>query len=498
MPKYITKTDYILYRDCAKDAWFKIHRQELYFSKELSQFALAIIETGNKVELVARKLFPDGVLIKGREGESQALTLEHIKEKTPIIFQAVFSKDGFLAATDILQWDNESNAWILSEVKSTNSRKDKEHLPDLAFQANLLKKCGVDISRISLIHLNSEYVRSGDLDLSQLFVIEDVTEQVFKMLDEISNDMDNAIKYLSSTTEPPGNCSCIYRGRSAHCTMFPEINPTVPEYSVHDLVRIGSSKKKLTELVDNDVYLLDKIADDFKLNEKQLNQISSYKSGTPIIETAKIKEELEKLQWPLYFLDYETYPCAIPKFDGFSSYQQIPFQYSLHILDNPEAEPEHKEFLYVGTDDPSSHLVDSLKNHIGNAGSIIVWYKPFECGRNKELGERLPGVKAFMDDLNNRVYDLMDIFAKQMYVDSRFIGSTSIKKVLPVIVPELSYEKLEIKEGGTASQEWNKIVSGEGTQEEKNAIADNLKTYCKMDTYAMYAIWKHLFDISDL
>ncbi len=182
-------------------------------------------------------------------------------------------------------------------------------------------------------------------------------------------------------------------------------------------------------------------------------------------------------------------------FDGFSPYQQIPFQYSLHIVEKEGGKPIHKEFLHTGSDNPSEPFAKSLQSHIGLKGNVIVWNKKFECKINNELTRRIPEAKAFLEDINARVYDLMDIFSKQFYVHKDFKGSTSIKYVLPVLAPELSYKKLEIKEGGTASQKWNEMTTGEIPQKEKVYIAENLKKYCELDTFAMYAIWKHLFEM---
>ncbi len=135
-----------------------------------------------------------------------------------------------------------------------------------------------------------------------------------------------------------------------------------------------------------------------------------------------------------------------------------------------------------------------MREHIGNAGTVIVWYKPFECGRNKELAKRHPDHQAFLEDINSRVYDLRDVFTKLYYVHKDFMGGTSIKDVLPVLVPNLSYKKLAIREGGTASQKWNEMIQENTSAEVKKEIEENLKKYCELDTYAMYAIWKHLYD----
>ena len=134
----------------------------------------------------------------------------------------------------------------------------------------------------------------------------------------------------------------------------------------------------------------------------------------------------------------------------------------------------------------------SLQKHIGRTGSVVVWNKKFECGINEQMGKRIPGAKAFLDSINRRVYDLMDVFSKQLYVHKDFKGGTSIKDVLPVLVPELSYADLAIREGGTASQMWDKITLETMSSADKSQIGKDLKLYCERDTFAMYAIWRFL------
>jgi hypothetical protein len=234
------------------------------------------------------------------------------------------------------------------------------------------------------------------------------------------------------------------------------------------------------------------------LTPAQQNQIETHLTGRRILDSLSIKKELSSLVFPLYFLDYETFPSALPRFDGFSPYQQIPFQYSLYVLENPEDAPEkmtHYEFLFDGATDPSLAFLKSLQENIGEKGSIIVWNKGFECKINNELAERQPDFKPFVEAVNARVYDLMEIFSKQYYVDKNFHGRVSIKKVLPVLVPDLSYKALDIKEGGTASQKWNEMTTGKLSEKEKEKIKQDLKIYCGLDTYAMYAIWKVLYEL---
>jgi hypothetical protein len=489
MKTLLSKTDYILYRECPKNVWYKIHKPEIYSQSELSDFERTIMETGNDVEEVARTLFPTGILIERRDTKGEEATLGYLSKKQEALFQPIFVKDGYLATIDILKFDPKTNSYSVFEVKSTTKVDEKMHYHDLAFQINVLRSYGLKVTRACLIHLNSEYVRSGDLDITQLFKFVDVSSEVESVAGSVAAEMAEALKYISQDSEPGGYCSCIYKGRSRHCSTFKHANPQVPEYSIHDIARLGTSKAKLKELVDSNVFHVDKIPAHIKLSDIQQRQVDTYVLNKVFINKEGIVEEFKSLYFPLYFLDYETFPCAIPRFDGFSPYQQIPFQYSIHVLEATDKEPKHYEFLHTTSDDPTGPLVKSLQSHIGNTGSIIVWSKQFECSRNEEIAIRIPQSKAFMESVNDRVYDLEDIFKKQYHVHKDFRGSTSIKRVLPVLVPELTYKDLTIRDGGSAADTWNKITSGLFSDKEKEQAIKDLKKYCALDTFAMYSIW---------
>src|SRR3989344_387379 len=488
----LSKTDYILYRECPKNVWYKIHKPDIYSESELSEFEKSIMETDNEVELVARKLFPSGILIERRDEKGQETTRDYIAKKQEILFQPIFVKDGYLAAIDILKFEPETKDYSVYEVKSTSSVDEKVHYHDLAFQINLLRKCGLKINKAYLIHLNSEYTRSGELDIAQLFKVVDVSNEVESVSDGVATEMEEALKYLSQDTEPNGFCCCIYKGRSRHCSTFQHANTEVPDYSVHDIARIGNSRAKLKELIDNNIFHIDKIPAHIKLTDIQQSQVDTYILNKVLVNKEKIKAEFDTLTFPLYFLDYETFPAAIPRFDSFSPYNQIPFQYSVDVLESANGEPKHYEFLHTTPDDPSEAFANSLQKHIGETGSVIVWHKGFECGRNDEIATRIPATKDFMDALKTRIYDLEDIFRKQYHIHRDFRGGTSIKRILPVLVPELSYKELEIREGGSAADAWNKIINGSFNDTEKEKVVKDLKTYCGLDTYAMFAIWRSL------
>jgi hypothetical protein len=486
----ISKSDYLRYRECKKNAWVKVHHPEIYKKFPPSDFDRLLMKSGYDVEYMARNLFPGGVYISRNSGDPVVKTHTLLHEKTPVIYQGLFEKDGFLAAADVLQYNVETKKYDLYEVKSKNKVDEKKNFHDAAFQSLLIENSGIELGRIYIVHLNKEYIRIGDLDVEKLLHMEDVTDSVQMFSEEVSIEMQQAKEYLSLEELPDGYCSCIYKGRSSHCTTFTYINKDVPEYSVHDISRI--TPKRLYDLIDGNKMRIEDVEIETITSKIQRNQIRAHKTGEIHIDTEAIKKELNALHFPLYFIDYETYNSPLPRYNNFAPHNHIPFQYALYILNTPDAEPKYLDFLHTDYTDPSVAFVTSLQEHIGDTGSIIVWHKSFEMTRNTELAQRIPDVKENIESINNRVYDLKDIFSKQYFVHPGFKGKTSIKNVLPVLVPGLSYKELEIQNGGSASEQWNRLMTGELMEEEKNQIIENLRTYCGLDSYAMYAIYMKL------
>ena len=520
--KLLTKTDFILYRECAKNVWIKWHRREEYDKFEISAFEKSLGVVGNEVEELARNLFSGGYLIERRSAGAQELTKKLISEHHPVIYQAVFSTDEYLAATDVLKWNDEANAYDIYEIKMSSTddedeeetedgkpkkvdkKKELQYEYDLAFQTNVVKLCGVNFKKKYLVRLNRNYIRIGKLDFSKLFEITDKTEVISDTFQSVvMSEMIGTRSYLSETKEPVGPCECYYKGRSAHCTSFSLSNPHVPAYSVHDLYRIGNSKKYLKELLDEGILDIADVPEDDRLKPKKpakgkepskprkLNQVRVYKTKQEIINIDAIKRELDSLQFPLYFLDYETFPTAIPPYDGYHPYQHIVFQYSLHILRDKNSKPEHVECIIL-EGDPSLKIVESLRKNIGNVGTVISWYKKFENSRNRELANLMPRQedKDFLNDLVQRTYDLMDIVNDQYYVHRGFKGSASIKKVQPVIAPDFSYKNLGVQNGTDAIEAYRQISKGELVGKDVEKKKNEMLEYCKYDTEIMYIIWK--------
>jgi len=476
----LTKTDFLTYKECPKHLWVETNKPEL-ISKKLNLADEFGIKQGYEVEELACKLFPDGIKIEDRiDAVAEERTRRELERKG-VIYQATFIFEDFLTRADIIKFNPETLSYDIYEVKSSNDIKE-EHYFDTCFQKIVCEKIGLKIGRIYIVHTNKEYKRFGDINIYELFKIEDVSDEIDKIEQAIELEMYDAIKIMEypscNTLEScykPDECIC------------PEIcHKDLPDYSIYDIARI--SKKNKDILRDDFILDIKDIPDDLKLSDKQSLQVEIAKKEDCLIEKDEIRKILGSLEYPLYFLDYETFNPAIPLYDGYIPYQQMPFQYSLHIVDN-ESDIKHFEFLAKENKDPIPEMMKSMTEQIPNkGGTVIVWNKQFEQGRNKEIGEMYPEYKDYMESVNNRVFDLMEIFSKDLYLDYRFKGSASIKKVLPVLVPELSYKELDIQEGLTASISWYEMIFGEKTEVERNQIYNNLLKYCELDTLAMVKI----------
>ena len=487
----VSKTDYVLWRECAKNAWLKLHKPHVYYATELTEFEQSVIDAGIEVEAVARRLFTDGVLVTGSKTEAQQKTAELLTANTRTLFQPMFEKDGLLAAIDVLQFDDGTGGFSIYEIKSS-TRSQEEYLYDLAFQVILLRENGLKVSRAFIVYLNSSYARQGNLDLAQLFISVDMTSRVDQISSTITKELDEARTYLLAEPEPKGPCSCIYKGRSRHCTTFRYSNPDVPDYGIHDIARIGSSPQRLKELVDAGAFALDDIPLDIKLSDAQKLQLRVYRSGETVIRKEAIAREFGELNFPLHFIDYETYASALPQFDNFSPYDHIPLQYSVHIVGSPDEDPIHRDFLHSARTDPTTSFLHSLQQHVGSFGAIIVWNKAFESQVNDRIAYRLPEARTYLAGVNDRLYDLMDIFAKQYFVHRLFHGKVSIKGVLPILAPQLSYSTLAIQNGAAAAMAWCQMLVEELSQKECDDLCRKLREYCALDSYGMYAIWRAL------
>jgi hypothetical protein len=326
-----------------------------------------------------------------------------------------------------------------------------------------------------------------------LFVITNISDEVKEAQEKVQQEMKDIKRYLNMPEEK--SCECLYRGRSKQCTSFKYSNPEVPDYSIHDINRIGSNKKLLYDLADKRIFKLEDIDRPDKLTGAKKAQYEAYMSKKPIIDSDAIAKILSKLKFPLQFFDYEGFISAIPVFDNFGPYEQVPFQYSLHIMQE-DGSIRHKEFIITETKgDTTFSLVKQMKKDIDPSKSTIVWHMDYEKNRNKKLAKLHPEYKDFLEEMNDNIFDLKTIFSNNYYVDHRFKGSASIKNVLPILIPELNYNSLNIRKGDQASERWEKMIHQDTNKEEKEKIKEDLLEYCQLDTWAMVKIYKYLIEI---
>ncbi|MFC1645491.1 DUF2779 domain-containing protein [Patescibacteria group bacterium] len=489
---YLSKTDFKEYLICSKCLWLKKKRPDDYVAGEFSAFQKKLIKDGYEVEEYFKDFSPEGVLVSENGEDALRRTKELIDEKKTIFQATLLTRENIFVKIDVLKFNDESESWDLYEVKSGSSIKTDlkhNHIKDIAFQKIALDKSGIKVGKSFLVHLNKKYVRNGDLDLEKLFVINDVSDDVRDIQKETENEIGIALSLLKEDDMDVRGCGCIYKSSGQRCDCFNFFNPEVPDYSTGNIF-LGN---KLKELVNDDIFDPKDVDDDFNMTNNQKEKVDLQKSGVSKIDIQAIKSKLDNLEYPIYFFDYETFGKPVPFLDGYKVSQQLVFQYSLHVLQE-NGEIEHFEYLADNLENATSELVSSLKNSIGSVGSIIVWYESFEKGRNKELAELHSESREFLEDMNSRIFDLMKIFKKD-YLHPDFKGSASIKKVLPVIVPELSYSDMEIQDGTMAIEAWGKTIFDTVSEEEREKIRKNLLKYCELDTFAMVSIFDFLKDL---
>ncbi|HEC30702.1 MAG TPA: DUF2779 domain-containing protein [Candidatus Yonathbacteria bacterium] len=498
----LTKTDFKEYLLCDKCLWVKKKKPEEYTAGEFSLFLQKLIKDGYEVESYVQKLFPDGVFVSGNKetliSKTKALLAGDKHAGTERagrpIFQATFETDeGLFAKVDILNFNKEANKWDLYEVKASSEIKTDikhNHIKDVIFQTIVAEDSGIDIGDSYIIYVNKKYRRAGALDLNKLFIIENITEQVLEQKELVRVEIQSALTMLAKDDISLDGCECLYKSHGQRCDCFFKFNPEVPEYSVHNIV----SGNKLKALLADGILEVTDIPEDFDLTDKQADKVTLQKIGKPLIDKTAIAKTLPELVFPIYFLDYETYGSPIPLLDGYKTNQQIVFQVSVHVLQE-DGTLEHFEYLANKLEGATRGLVDMLKANIGQVGSVVVWYESFEKGRNAELAELHPEDSGFMEDLNSRVFDLMKVFKKD-YLHPDFQGSASIKKVLPVIVPELSYKSLDVQNGTMALSEWEKMIKGDMSEGDIEKTKESLLKYCALDTLAMVEIYRKLKEVN--
>ncbi len=483
----LSKSSFIRGIQCEKHLYlYKYYYKEM---DPVSDMQKAVFNRGTNVGILAQNLFPGGTDASPKSpseyNNAVALTKKLLKNKQQVIYEASFNFNDVLSIADIVV--QEKSALKIFEVKSSTSISET-YLQDAALQYWVITNSGYKVKDFSIIYINNQYLRDGELDLNKFFITESVLRSIKPMQKWIEEKVNRFKKVLNKKTIPDidigEHCYNPYT-----CAFFEYCRKHIPDNSVFDLAGLQLNKKY--DLYRQGIIRLKDIPNDISLPQTAKVQLDVFKSRKNIINKPEIKEFLSDLNYPIYFMDFETIQPAIPLFDKSKPYQQIPFQYSLHFKKNKKSKIEHFEFLAEAVDDPRIKFIENLLKDTRNKGDILVYNKPFEVTRLKEIAETFPVYRKQIEERISRIKDLMVPFQKKYYYTNDMQGSYSIKYVLPALIPDLSYKDLDINEGGLASIAFESLYY-ETDMFKISEIRNNLLEYCKLDTFAMVKLLEKL------
>ena len=399
------------------------------------------------------------------------------------MYEATFSNQDVFVKVDILH--KGSRGWEIYEVKA-GTKLDPVYVDDAALQYYVLTGAGIKVNKVFITHINTEYVRKGALDVQKLFTSENITKQVKEKQPFVIEQLKKQRRMLNGKLpkiDIGPHCSDPYEcDFSEHCWQH------IPENSVFDLRGHGIDP---FDLYAQGIIKQKDIPLDL-LNAKQRQQVVATIKKDDTFDEKKVKAFIETLSYPLYFLDFETFMSAIPLYDGVKPYQSVPFQYSLHYQNKHKDKLYHTEFLAQPGIDPRIPLLEKLLADIPKDVCILTYNMAFEKKVLTELATQFPKHKKIIGKWIDNIRDLMVPFRQRDVYFWKFKGSYSIKKVLPALVPQLSYEGLEIADGSAAMNAYQQMCVAKDNHEELSQIRKNLLAYCKLDTLAMVRILEAL------
>lgn len=517
---FFSKSKYLSGLQCHKLLWFYYNAKDQI--PEFDAQTQTIFDQGHLVGELAKKLFPGGIEVargvndfgkilefskdvafsagkqQGRHPErSETRFLGRTKSKGALsqrkpLFEAAFKSGNAYARADILNPVGK-NDWEIIEVKSSTGVKDV-NLHDLALQRYAYDGAELSITKCFILHINNEYVRKGEVDPNRLFTKTDVTNEVRDLLKTVPSNLRTIIDVIRRTRHPDieigPHCSDPYDCPLQElCWKFlPEHNPLTLYYY---------KKEKAFELIHDGYLDIRKLPASVSLSDKQNIQVKAFRSGKTHIDKEGIRDFLEQLEYPLYYLDFEIFGTAIPLFDDVRPYEQIPFQFSLHIVEAEGRKPSHESFLADGMIDPQPEILKRLKKLLGQKGSIVAYNASFEKDKLSKACHVFTEYAKWYQSIEPRFVDLLAPFKSFYYYHPDQCGSASIKAVLPALTGK-GYEGLEIAEGGTASLEYLRVTFGDVKERERQKVRRQLEKYCTLDTEGMILIVDALRKISPL
>lgn len=478
---FLSKSRFVKGLQCHKALWLQTHRPEL--QDEVSASQQAVFDAGTDVGILAQSLYPGGVEVPfdGLSiSEQLAMTQEEIQKGTKTIYEAAFSFENVFVKVDILHKGN--SGWELYEVKGATGAKEV-YLNDIAVQYYVASGSGIKINKAALVHIDNSYVLDGRVDVQRLFSIKNVTttilekqpfvvKELMSMRSMLKNDMPS-LDIGPHCSEP---YACSFQG---HCWAH------ISSPSVFDFTDLG--KPDAFKYYNQGIVTMEDIPRE-SLGWRQQLQYDGTLHKKNVIDKQAIRAFIDSLWYPLAFMDFET-TCMtpVPLFDGTRPFQSVPFQYSLHWIDSPQSELNHREYLAPAIGDPQKQFLITLLDSIPKNACVLTWNKAFEGKILRTLCEQFPQYHNRIQSVLDNMVDLMAPFRSKHIYHWQFEGSYSIKSVLPALIPELSYDSLNISDGGTAAESWLKMRNT-GNTEEQEQINRDLLEYCHLDTLAMVRI----------
>jgi len=475
--KTLSKSSFMAGLDCPRKLW-----QLLWDRGSAAPFggmSQLIMEMGTRFGVLAHQLYPGAVLIDVDFRKlDQALldTQAAISSGASTILEACFVYDHFRVVSDVVERQADGS-WHLVEVKSSTSVKAR-HIPDLAYQKWVMQQAGFRVSQCSVLHAN----RSGSWpDVASIFKLVDVTKEVDDWYPDVEPALETMRPLMVQGSVAPEARPLF--SRACHDCPFKESVcwKGIEEFTIYEVINASS----LPALAAQGVLYITDITDEQKeqnLNKKDRANVDRIQQQRIDINQGVIKDRLDELVYPIYFLDFESIATAVPLFDSIAPWKQLAFQYSLHVL-HEDGRLEHRSYLHREATDPSQAVAKRLCEDIGDVGSIVVYYANMERGVLNSLRNQFPEYAPALKSMTERMWDLHPVFEKH-YRHWKFGSKSSIKVVLPTLVPALSYKDLEVQEGGAASLGWLRMIES-GDVALKESMARGLLDYCGLDTLAM-------------
>ena len=489
MELYLSKSKYCNAVQCPKMLWMQINRPELFDDAVMNQ---TVLDNGSEVGDLAMGLFGEYVEVPFDKdlGKMIQKTAELLEAGTPTVCEASFTYEGLFCSVDILK-NLGGNRLELYEVKSSTSVHDI-YYHDVAFQYYVLTKLGYEVTKACLVHVNKEYIRHGELDIQELFLINDITDNARARFAEVDSNLDFFSRYLDTVDEPERPLG-EYCFKPYPCGFYKYCSKELPQPNVFQLAGMHLSKKM--EFYREGRVSFEALSNDKNINGKCMLQIEhEINDLPPLIDRRSITAFMRGLSYPIYFLDFESFQPAIPLYDNSHPFEQIVFQYSLHYIEQKGGTLHHKEYLAEPGEDPRRGLAEQLCSDIPKDVCVTAYNMGFEKGRIKGLALLYPDLADHLMNIHDHIVDLMIPFRERWYYSRAMQGSYSIKYVLPALFPDdpaLDYHNLEgIHHGGEASAAFSNMQYMPPDQ--LKTTRHNLLKYCELDTYAMVKVWEKL------